>query len=93
MLCIGLCHFYFCNHIGGEERAGCFTLFDFLVSSDCYVALPHCAVGWSAECDCGISSFFYSWAMSLKHPSFGFARVKGSTQSAELARLARILKC
>ena len=21
----------------------------------CSVALPHCAVGWSAVCDCGIS--------------------------------------
>ena len=29
--------------------------FVFLVSCDCYVALPHGALGWSAVCDCGIS--------------------------------------
>ena len=41
----------------GEEDAGCFTLFVFLVSCVCYcsVALPRGAVGWSALCDCGIS--------------------------------------
>ena len=38
-----------------EERAGCFTLFTFLVSCDCYVALPHGALGWYVVCDCGIS--------------------------------------
>ena len=46
-----------CNHLDEEERAaGCFTLFVFLVSCDCYytVALPHGAVGWSAVCDCSI---------------------------------------
>ena len=43
--------------LGKRERAGCFTLFVFLVSCECYcsVALPHGAVGWSAVCDCGIS--------------------------------------
>ena len=29
----------------GEEKAGCFTLFVFLVSRDCCVALPHDATG------------------------------------------------
>ena len=40
-----------------RERAGCFTLFVFLVSCDClcYVALPHGAVGWSAVCVRGIT--------------------------------------
>ena len=40
-----------------EERAGCFTLFVFLVSCDFYwsVTFPHDAVVWSAVSDCGIS--------------------------------------
>ena len=40
-----------------RERAGCFTLTVFLMScgSQCSVALPHGAEGWSAVCDCGIS--------------------------------------
>ena len=41
--------FKFCDHLDGEERAGCFTL-----SFWCLVDLPHGAVGWSAVCDCGI---------------------------------------
>ena len=36
-----MCSFLFCNHIDGEERAGCFALFFFMVSRDCCVALPH----------------------------------------------------
>ena len=36
-------------------RAGCFTLFVFLVSHDCCVPLPRDATGMSAVCDCGIS--------------------------------------
>ena len=41
----------------GEERAGCFTLFVFLMSFDGYrsLVLPHGAVGWCAVCLCGIS--------------------------------------
>ena len=31
----------------GEERAGCFALFVFLVSRDCRVALPHDSTGLS----------------------------------------------
>ena len=38
-----------------DERAGCFTLFVFLVSRDCCVALPHDFKGLSAICDFGIS--------------------------------------
>ena len=38
-----------------EERAGCFALFFFLVSRDCYVALSHDATSLSAFYDCGIS--------------------------------------
>ena len=37
-----------CNHLDGEERAGCFALFVFLVARDCCVALPHDAMGLSA---------------------------------------------
>ena len=41
-----------------RERAGCFTLFVYLMSFDCYcsVAFPNAAVGRSVQvCDCGIS--------------------------------------
>ena len=38
--CTLLCPFLFCNHLDGEERAGCFTLFDFLVSHGCSVGPP-----------------------------------------------------
>ena len=34
-----LVQYLFCNHPDGEERAGCFALFVFLVSHDCCVAL------------------------------------------------------
>ena len=44
-----------CNNLVGEERAGCFALFVFLLARDCCVALPHNATGLSAVCDCGIS--------------------------------------
>ena len=30
-----LCYFYFCNHLDGEARAGCFTLIVFLMHCDC----------------------------------------------------------
>ena len=50
------------NHLyeRDRERAVCSTLFAFLVSCDCYVALSHEAMGLSAVCDCGIS-----WSYSL----------------------------
>ena len=47
--------FLFCNHLDGNERAGCFALFVFLVSRDGCVAHLHDATGLSAVCDCGIS--------------------------------------
>ena len=55
VLCFVARSFWFCNHLDGEERAGCFAWFVFLVSRDCCVALPRGAMGLSAVCDCGIS--------------------------------------
>ena len=57
MLCCTnkLCPFQFYNRLDGDERAGCFAQFVFLVSRDCCVALPCGAMGLSAVCDCGIS--------------------------------------
>ena len=49
-----MCFSSLAYHLDGKERAGYFTLFVFLVSCDCYVALPHGVVGWSAVCDCSI---------------------------------------
>ena len=62
--------FYLCNHLNGEEKAGCFTLIVFLMSCDgeCYVALPHVAMGWSAVFDCGISSMLF-WCVEENHGS------------------------
>ena len=39
----------------GRERAGCFALFVFLVSRDCFVAFPRDVTGLSAVCDGDIS--------------------------------------
>ena len=52
-----LCPLSFCSNLSGDERAGCFTLFIFMVSYHCYCSVvpPDGAVGWSAVCDCGIS--------------------------------------
>ena len=55
VLCVTLCTFQFCNHLDGEEKAGCFALFVFLVSRVCCVALSHDATSLSAVCDCCIS--------------------------------------
>ena len=44
-----------CNHLDVEKRAGCLSLFVFLVSHDYCVALPHDDMGLSAVFDCGIS--------------------------------------
>ena len=57
LVCITLCPFYFCNDLAEEERAGCFAILVLLMSCYCKfpVALPCCALGWSAVCDCGIS--------------------------------------
>ena len=42
----------FCNHPDGKERAGCFIFTVFLMSCDsqCIVAFPLGAVGWSVVC-------------------------------------------
>ena len=45
----------FCNHIDGQERAGCLSLFVFYMSCSCYVAHFHDAYGCSIVCECGIS--------------------------------------
>ena len=55
LLCVTLCQFLFCNHLDGEERAGCFVLFVFQVSRDWCEALSHDATGLSAVCDFVIS--------------------------------------
>ena len=52
LLCV---HSSFAIILMGEEGAGCFALFVFLVSRDSCVALPHDATGLSAVCDCGVS--------------------------------------
>ena len=38
LLCVTLCP-WFCDHLDGEERAGCFAWFFFLVFRGCCVAL------------------------------------------------------
>ena len=57
LVCITLCPSLFCNHLEEEERAGCFAFIVLRLSCCCIcsVALPPCAVSWSAICDCGIS--------------------------------------
>ena len=55
LFCVTFCPFHFSNHLDGEERASCFALFVFLVSSCDCVALPCGTTGLSAVCDCGIS--------------------------------------
>ena len=46
-----------CPYFGVYERAGCLTLFVFLMPDDCYSSLadPHDAVDWSVVCECGNS--------------------------------------
>ena len=55
LLDVTSCPFKVFSHLDGEERAGCFALFVFLVSRDCCVALHRGEMGLSAVCDCGIS--------------------------------------
>ena len=47
----------FYNHLEEEEKAGCFAIIvlQMYCYYQCYVALPHSAMGWSAVCDYGIS--------------------------------------
>ena len=57
LVCITLCPFSKSNHLDEEEGTGCFALIVFLMSCYCLSSVPllHCAVGWSAVCNCGIS--------------------------------------
>ena len=52
-----LCVHFSLNHLAEEERARFFTVIVFLLSCsyNCYISLPHGAMGWSVVCDCGIS--------------------------------------
>ena len=40
-----------------EEKVVCFAIIvlQMYCYHKCSVALPHCAMGWSAVCDCGVS--------------------------------------
>ena len=60
----------------GGERADCLTLFDLLVSCDCYwyVALPRGVVGWSAWCDLVIA-LSYSRAYLVAYPCTDINRI------------------
>ena len=49
---------YVNSSFDGEERAGYFAKFVFLMSLDGCVALPRGAVGLPAICNCGISSSY-----------------------------------
>ena len=51
-----LCAHSRCNHLEEDETAGYFTIIvlQMYCNYKCSLALPHCAVGWSALCDCGI---------------------------------------
>ena len=55
-----------------RERAGCFTLIVVLMSCQCWcsVVLPHCAMGWSAVCDLGISFSYSLTILSFKDTRF-----------------------
>ena len=59
-------------HLDVEERAGCFTLFVFLMSCNCYVALTHVAMGWSVVCDCGIFLTILTCFFQSVHSPFCF---------------------
>ena len=73
LLCVALCQFYFCNHLNGEDRVGCFALFVFLVSRDCCVALPPDATEFSAVCDYGIT-FSHTHLLFCNHFAKGSER-------------------
>ena len=48
-------HSGFAITLMGKRRVGCIEWFVFLVSHDCYVALPRSAMGLSAVRECCIS--------------------------------------
>ena len=80
LLCVTLFPFLFCNHLDGEERAGCFALVVFLVSRDCCVTLPHNSMGLSAVCGCGISCSYslFSRIQRLKQQSLRDSKTQTS---------------
>ena len=51
---------YVYNHVDEEKRDGCFALTAFPMSCDSQwsASLPQGVVGWSAVCECGISSSY-----------------------------------
>ena len=53
--CSMFCYALLCNHIDGEEGYGFFAVFVFLMSRNCYVALPRGVTDLSEVCNCGIS--------------------------------------
>ena len=57
-----LVSFLACNHLAGNDIAGCFTLIDLLMPccGKCLFTFPHGAFGKFAVCDCDIS-----WSYSL----------------------------
>ena len=48
LVCATLCPFWFCNHLDGEEKAGGFAMFVFLLSRECCGAMDLSVV---YECD------------------------------------------
>ena len=64
------CSFLFCCHLAGEERAGCFALVVFLVSSRCIVLWPRGVATYTQK---GI--FVHIWTQNMGifyHNSDGF---------------------
>ena len=47
----------FANHLKEEVKTGCLAIIvlQMYCCYNCFMALPHSAVGRSAQCDCGIS--------------------------------------
>ena len=72
LLCVAFVSSSIAIILMGEERAGCFTLFVFLMSCDCSVALHPGAACWSAVCDCGIfQTLFLFSSLSDELPVYG----------------------
>ena len=58
LLCVTWCTL--CSHLDEEDRAGCFSLFVFMVYRDWCVALPHDDMGLSAVCDSILTYYFWN---------------------------------
>ena len=61
-MCVGVASLFcavvmICYHLSEDERAGCFTSFEFMqpYSCQCTVSLTDSAMVWSVVCNCGIS--------------------------------------